>query len=377
MKQQTYIGNGEVKKLENVLQSYSPKRIFLVTSKESYESCGAKEKISSVISKYSTLIFSDFEINPKIEDVKKGINFFRGFNPDVLVAVGGGTVLDMAKLLNTLSLQEGNPEEYVLESRAIKDLRKPFIAIPTTSGTGSEATHFAVVYVNGDKYSLANKGMLPDYSIIDPRFTTDLPRHITASTGVDALSQAIESYWATKSTEESRKYAKEAIKLVMKNLEGAVNNPSEKSRFAMSKAANLSGRAINITKTTAAHAVSYPFTSYFNIPHGHAVGLTLGKFLVYNREVTEEDCIDKRGVKFVQDRMGELCSLLGAESINLAKVEIDSLMRSIGLETDLHKLGVISEKDFDLIISNVNPERLNNNPRLVTEKDLIDILKQN
>jgi len=100
MKQQTYIGNGEVKKLENVLQSYSPKRIFLVTSKESYESCGAEKAISPILSKYNVFGFSDFEINPKMEDVEKGMISFRKFNQDLVMAVGGGSVLDMAKLLN-------------------------------------------------------------------------------------------------------------------------------------------------------------------------------------------------------------------------------------------------------------------------------------
>lgn len=376
MDQKECVGEGSIENLKKILNSYNPYNIFLVTGKNSYFSCGAEKYLKEILKKYSVFRFCDFEGNPRIEDVKKGITLFREFNPDLVIGIGGGTVLDMAKLLNILSPQPNNPAEYISGNEAIKEEGKPLILIPTTSGTGSEATHFAVVYIDKEKYSLAHKMMLSDYSIVDPKFTLNLPRKITASTGMDALSQAMESYWAVDSTEESKEYSRQAIKLIMGNLEIASNNSSDESRLAMSKAAHLAGKAINITKTTAPHAVSYPFTSYFGIPHGHAVGLTLGKFLVYNSEVTENDCTDKRGSRFVEDTIKELCSLLDVKNANSAKDKIYSLMNKIGLETNLSTLGIIFEDSLDLIIDNVNIKRLLNNPRKVTKEDLTDLLKR-
>jgi alcohol dehydrogenase class IV len=157
---------------------------------------------------------------------------------------------------------------------------KPLIAIPTTSGTGTEATCFAVVYIDKTKYSLKHSSILPDYTIIDPTLTHAMPPLVTAATGMDALAQAIESYWGVKSTHESQAYAREAITLTLAYLKAACQNEVE-ARDAMSRAANLAGKAINLTETTACHAVSYPITSYFNVPHGHAVALTLASMFGY------------------------------------------------------------------------------------------------
>jgi alcohol dehydrogenase class IV len=373
MKQEEHFGFGTIKKLEGILEETSAKKVFLVTGKNSYASCGAENSLRGLLGKYGFSRFYDFEENPKIEDVRRGMNSFRKFNPDLVIGVGGGTALDMAKLLNILSPQTHDPEEYICRGEEIKKRGKPLVLVPTTSGTGSEATNFAVVYVDKKKYSLAHEFMLPNYTIIDPSFTLNLPKIITASTGMDALSQAIESYWVTGSTQDSREHSRNAINLAMENLQIAVNNPTDESRLAMAKSANLAGKAINITKTTAPHAISYAFTSHFGIPHGHAVGLTLGKFLEYNGQVTEEDCNDSRGPEFVKKSIGELCGLLNVESPHLAKDKLDSLMSEIGLETSISSLGIKSEEDLDLIIENVNVERLTNNPRRIN-KDVMKTL---
>ena len=373
MKQEEHFGFGTIKKLEGILEETSAKKVFLVTGKNSYASCGAENSLRGLLGKYDFSRFYDFEENPKIEDVRRGMNSFRKFNPDLVIGVGGGTALDMAKLLNILSPQTHDPEEYICRGEEIKKRGKPLVLVPTTSGTGSEATNFAVVYVDKKKYSLAHEFMLPNYTIIDPSFTLNLPKIITASTGMDALSQAIESYWVTGSTQDSREHSRNAINLAMENLQIAVNNPTDESRLAMAKSANLAGKAINITKTTAPHAISYAFTSHFGIPHGHAVGLTLGKFLEYNGQVTEEDYNDSRGPEFVKKSIGELCGLLNVESPHLAKDKLDSLMSEIGLETSISSLGIKSEEDLDLIIENVNVERLTNNPRRIN-KDVMKTL---
>ena len=144
----------------------------------------------------------------------------------------------------------------------------------------------------------------------------------------------------------------------------------------MLRAANLAGRAINIAKTTAAHAISYPFTSYFKIPHGHAVALTLPYFIEFNNAVDTVSVQDTRGKSFVQKRMKELIKTLGCSTASEAKNKIIKIMKSINLETKLGNLG-ISEKDLDLIVKNgFNPQRVKNNPRIIAESQLRIILKK-
>lgn len=369
-----YFGIGSIKKLKKVFDENHIKNVFLVRGKESYESSGVKEKLDPVLKGYNITYFSDFKTNPQFEDIEKGISIFRENIPNIVVSIGGGSVIDMGKLINIFAAQDGRMIDYIKAEKNIENKRKTFVAIPTTSGSGSEATHFAVVYIDKTKYSVANKHILPDYCIVDPQLTMKLPPYITASTGMDALGQAIESYWCVNSTETSKLYAKKAIKLIVKNISKAVNNPSDSSRIAMSKAAHLAGKAINITKTTAPHAVSYPLTSYFGIPHGHAVGLTLGEILAYNYHVSESDIVDKRGIKYVKNTIDKLINILNASDADSAKERINMLMLDIGLKTNLTELGVKSE-DITLIVKNANLERMKNNPRIVTEQTLREILK--
>jgi|TARA_Y100000310_G_scaffold167546_2_gene167405 alcohol dehydrogenase class IV len=373
MKQEEYLGFGSIKHVESILKNNNAKNIFLVTGNGSYESCGSKEVISKLLSNYSFSRFCDFEVDPKVEDVKRGIDIFRKGNYDMVIAIGGGSVMDTAKLINILSPQSGNPVEYIQEGREIEPLGKPLIAIPTTAGSGSEATHFAVVYVDGKKYSVAHPDMLSNHAILDPSLTIRLPQKITASTGMDALTQASESLWSVGSTDESQKYAREAINLVLNNLNNAVNNPSLESREAMINAAHLAGMAINITKTTAPHALSYYLTSKYGIPHGHAVALTFGEVLVHNSLVTEEDVIDERGAHHVRNTMQELYGLLGCTDANSSRERIKDLMDSIDLEISLSQFGITKE-DIGLILGSVNLERLKNNPRKLTVESMRELL---
>ncbi len=217
--------------------------------------------------------------------------------------------------------------------------------------------------------------MLPNYAIVDPQFIISLPKDVAASTGMDALAQAIESYWSIHSTDESKKFSKMAIKLIIKNLSIAVNKSSEKSIAAMAKAAHLAGKAINITKTTACHAISYPVTSYFDVPHGHAVALTLASMLVYNSQVTEEDLLDKRGIGYVKKTIKKLVNLVDARNVEEASAKITTLMKDISLSTKLSDLGIKTDNDINIIIKNgFNPDRVNNNPRRLTKKALSKIL---
>jgi len=376
MKQKIYKGYNSYKKIYDILENVSPKKIFLVTGEKSYFSSGAKKLLSKFINKYDYIRFFDFEINPKIKDIKRGLDLFNKEKCDYVIGIGGGTVMDIAKSISILATQKGDLEEFIKGEISLKERQISSIMIPTTAGTGSESTHFSVIYINKIKYSLVHYSLLPDFVILDLLFTKNLPPYITACTSMDALCQAIESFWSIKSTDESRIYSKQAIELIMPNIIKNVNNPDRKSREKMLIASNLAGKAINISKTTAAHSVSYPITSFFSIPHGHAVALTLPYFIEFNNDISLENIQDSRGIKFVKDGMNELFTMLKVKTANEAKDKLLNIMKEINLETKISKLG-INRSNIDIIIENgFNPQRVKNNPRIITEIDLWNLLEK-
>jgi alcohol dehydrogenase class IV len=320
--------------------------------------------------------FSHFELNPKLEDVQRGIEIYRNFEPDVVIALGGGTAIDLAKLIGTLSVQKGAERskcsrDIAMGVAAIEVEGKPMIAIPTTAGTGSEATHFAVVYVDGEKYSVAHPSMLPDYAIVDPTLTESLPKRITAATGLDALCQAIESIWAVAATEESMGYAQEAARLAFDHLAAAVNAPTPEARRAMFRASHLAGKAINITKTTAPHALSYFLTSRYGVPHGMAVATTLRAMLEFNADVTDDDCVDPRGATAVRERIARILNVLGTDCVDEACSAISSLLSLVECPTLKE---ILVNGDLMAVVDSANIERLSNNPRRVSREQLIEVL---
>lgn len=376
MPQKEFIGFNSITNLKDILKKHNPKKIFLVTGKNSYKSSGAEKIMAEVLKHYTYVHFNNFEENPKLSDIEKGIKVFNENNCDFGIAIGGGSAIDFAKSVNLIAANEGNAEDYLKNKKIIENKSKILVAIPTTAGTGSEATKFAVVYIKKTKYSLEHEFIMPDYAIVDPELTMSMPKKIAACSGMDALSQSIESYWSINSTAKSKKYAEKAIRLIVKYFVKAVNNPTKKSRASMVIAANLSGKAINITKTTACHSISYPITSYFNVPHGHAVALTLAPILLYNSEVTEEDLLDKRGTVYVKKTLKEISSFLGAKNVKEGASKINGLMKKIGLSTKLSKLGIKTDKDIDIIIKNgFDPSRVKNNPKLLTKYALKKILE--
>ena len=376
--QKEFFGFEVLNKLPELINTFDARNVFLVTGKQSFSYSGAQRKIEKMMGYTSYKRFA-VSGNPSLGLVENGIKAFREFNPDIVVAVGGGSAIDAAKIINVLSYQKGRPEEYIkgkkLDCNDDK-CAKPLIAIPTTAGTGSECTHFATVYIDKTQYSLADKHLiLPDISIVDPSLTESLPRYITATTGLDAICQGIESFWSINSTKESREYAIKAVKIGLENIGKAVNNPDKVSRLNMAKASHLSGKAINISKTTACHSVSYPLTSYFNIPHGHAVALTMPSFLKFNSLVNEEDCNDRRGMDFVKERMGEIFSIIGVKDGAEAKEKFSDLLDNILGKTRLRNFD-IDRQDLEMLLEeSFTPSRMNNNPRRVSKEDLNKILE--
>ena len=297
--------------------------------------------VNPIFGGYDVTVYTDITPNPRKTEIDTAIEVLKGRKFDVLVAFGGGSVIDFAKAF-----------------RFYQQLTIPLIAIPTTAGTGSEATQFAVVYVDGKKTSLDDLSILPDYSIVDSQFIERATPQVKASPAMDAYCQAIESFWAKKATDESREYAIESIKLCREWLVRAVTSMNVMSNSKMMLASHLAGKAINISRTTAAHALSYKITSQYGIPHGHAVALCLPNLFLKNI-----DCLPLNQQRILLEAMGI--------SRNQVKGYFHNLMLAIDLEDSCSKLSIT---DFDEIAESVNLERLGNNPKELTKQDLLEIL---
>ena len=292
--------------------------------------------------------FDDFTENPKKEDVEKGVALWLQGPPDLVVAVGGGSVMDMAKLI-----------------RFYADPMIQLVVLPTTAGTGAESTQFAVCYIDGVKHSINHPTILPDKVILYPPFTYMNSRYLTACSGFDALAQAVEAYWNINATEESDEHALQAIKRIYPVL--GKDKLTEDDRSMLLLGANDAGRAINITRTTVPHALSYTLTSKYGYPHGHAVALSFPFFLKYNLDGKEEAY---RGEDFKEyvTKMKLLRSLLhvGDQPYSVMK----AFTHSLGLGFD-------PNRDFDdLVVSRgLNLERAGNTPIAINEDIILSAVQ--
>lgn len=364
MEQTIFHGKESYKKLGEILEKLSPKKIFLVGN-------GAErfKPIKEML--YSSGIpyvgFNDFCPNPQYEDVQKGISAFLGSGCDTIIAFGGGTTIDVAKCIKLFS---GLDHEKNYLEQKYSDTKIPLIAIPGTAGTGSESTSFAVLYYNGDKYSVAHESLLPDYAILAHETLNTLPLYQKKCTMMDALCQAIESWWSVNSTEESRSYSKKSVEMIVKEMDAYLYEGSDEAAEAIMLASNYAGRAINIAKTTAAHAMSYKITSMYGLPHGHAVAICLPK--VWSYMISNIDkCSDGRGKEYLDDIFRDIAITLGHSSPEKAVSEFEGLIDRL----DLPSPKLNSEDDLNILCASVNVERLSNNPVSMTEDVLLETYK--
>jgi alcohol dehydrogenase class IV len=364
---QTILKNISIVDLYELVNSKKVNNIFLVTGKDSYVLSGAKEFIDSFISLFDNKIlihrFCDFSTNPKLEEILKGVEKFKSNKCDFIIAIGGGSVIDVAKAINVIQCNERNtPEELVLNN-LVEEKGVELLAVPTTSGSGSEATHFAVVYISGKKYSLTHEFVLPNFVGLNYKFTMSQSPYQTACSGLDAFSQAIEAYWSLNATSVSDEFALKAFELIYKNLTSSVVIGDSLSRELVFRGANLAGRAINIAKTTAAHALSYSITTQYGIPHGHAVFLSIPNFLVYNYNLNTETTLDLDDVIMYKRKMENIFKILEVSDIRDAKIKLLQLAKTINVELSLSKLNI--DKSELINVLDCNLERLKNNPRKI------------
>lgn len=343
------IGDQAIDQLKQQLIDDQVKALFLVCGSHSYSSSGAQALLDPFFEERH--IHVDMYIahgpNPKEEDAHKGALLFNQSVAKTILAVGGGSCIDTAKLIKHFS----NKPEAIL------------IAIPTTAGTGSEATPFAVMYVDGVKKSVDSSALLPNSAYIYPPFTYGNSPYLTACTGFDALAQAIEAYWNIHSTPESDEYALKAMGLLRETLPLLLQNPSESRpdtpllRSRLADGAYWAGRAIAISRTTAPHAFSYYLTSRHGYPHGHAVAATFPFFYEFNTQCPTEDYLGD-DFELYQDKMEMMKLILALPNA----AAFDFFLNLIGLTP--FDTSTIDWADY---FSHINMQRLKNNPRRLND----------
>ncbi|HCK12063.1 MAG TPA: alcohol dehydrogenase [Candidatus Latescibacteria bacterium] len=368
-----HFGAGSIRKAEALLAEYGIRSCFLVADGVAYDASGARNHLQATFRQLDRLTtFTNFASNPTLEAVKSALAAAEGSVYDCVIAVGGGTAIDIAKLVSVTMESDLNE----LISGATEPTRKPLLlAIPTTAGTGSEATHFAVLYIDGTKHSIARQDVLPDVALIDPDLLASAPSSVMAHTGLDAISQCIESAWSILSTSDSIDFALEGLKLGIDNIRGAVDLSNTLSLEAMARSAHLSGKAINISKTTASHALSYHLTTAFGIPHGLAVALTIPPLIQYNAAISETDCNDTRGADYVRSTVTEVCAQFTEVTSDQTAGALTQLLSDLGLSPRLRDYG-ICRSDLGSIVDAVNVERLGNNPRRMNQADLFVLVQE-
>lgn len=335
------------------------KKVFVVCD-SSYPFLNIKEDIEAL--NFPHVKFSDFSPNPLYEDVCKGIDLFQITKCDTLLAVGGGSAIDVAKCIKLAVLaKEGNDAIIppLVNTRVECDGSKlPFIAIPTTAGTGSESTHNAVVYYEGAKQTVTNDGILPDYAILEPKVLKTLPPYQKKCTMMDALCQGIESWWSVNSTPESFEYSRKTIELIMANWRAYIFENDDEAAANIMLGANYGGRAINITATTAAHAMSYKITSLYRFPHGHAVAVCLPVIWEYMLSHMDK-CIDSRGSEYLNGIFHDIAHTMGVDNPYAARDIFTCMMQDMELQ---NPVAVNRGEELDILTKSVNPIRLKNNP---------------
>ena len=310
--------------------------------------------------------FRDFQPNPLYENVQAGVRVFREEQCDAIIAVGGGSAMDVAKCIKLYSNLSGDGDNGSWLNAEYVQTDIPFLAMPSTAGTGSEATRYAVIYYDGKKQSVTSESFIPGTVLMDPNILITLPLYQKKATMCDALCHAIESYWSVNSTEESKEYSKAAIQSVMKNMEGYLAN-TEEGRAEMLRAANTAGKAINITQTTAGHAMCYKITSLFRAAHGHAAILCDRMLFPWMIENTDK-CIDPRGKEYLKKTLEEIGVAMGCENAETGAAKLEEIFESLGLDVPY-----ATKEQYEELKTSVNPVRLKNHPIELTV-DTIDAL---
>ncbi|NFV11440.1 iron-containing alcohol dehydrogenase [Clostridium sporogenes] len=369
IKTKVHFGQGAL----NALNTIKDKKVFIVTDPFMVKSGMIDNIIKRLDSnKIEYSVFSEIVPDPPIEIVVKGIKEILKINPDILIALGGGSAIDAAKVIKDFSLKIVN----------IKEVE--FIAIPTTSGTGSELTSFSVITdkEKGAKYPLVADELVPEVAILDPELVKSVPKFITADTGMDVLTHALEAYVSTKSSDFTDALAEKAIRLVFENLVEAYNNGNNlNAREKMHNASCMAGMAFNIASLGLNHGIAHAIGGKLHIPHGRINSILLPKIVEYNADIK-----GYTDVKYTEaaNKYANVARLLNLPGGNIRAVvknligAIEKLQKDMKMPRTLAECKVTDE-GFNKFKDDISEMSLKDactatNPKNPTKEDVLHIL---
>ncbi|NEG95549.1 iron-containing alcohol dehydrogenase [Bifidobacterium sp. SMB2] len=354
-------GNGRVSEIGELARERGLRNGMLITSGH-FVRDGFAQRLIDDSAGALTGMFSDFSPNPDVSEVDACAAVMRESGTGFVVAMGGGSAMDLAKAAASICLTEDSIADYHGTGKAMPQEHLPLIAVPTTAGTGSEVTCVSVLTNRalGKKAPIVSDGFFPDLAIVDPELTYSVPPYVTACTGMDVLSQAIEGYWSKGHQPICDACAVHAAKLVFRWLPVAVAEPrNAEAREKMCEASVIAGLAFTLPKTTSSHACSFPLTNIHGIPHGEACGLTLDWFARINADAQH-------------GRVQEFARMLGFADVDAMADAIHDLKVTIGMRTGLKDLA-LSESQIDDLVRISRHPNLYNNPVDITDEMLRDM----
>lgn len=342
------------------------KKILIISGKNSFYLSGVK----------NYLFFHDCEVHyffkkkkiPDIYELEKIINFKKKFKPDIILGVGGGSVLDLAKMTASLSNIKFNFKK--IKQSQFKNSTN-LILVPTTAGSGSEATNFSVLFKNKQKYSLISDQMIPNKVYFFSNSLKNLDKHSKLSSALDILCQSIESMFSLDSNSQSLSCSKRSLNIIRNNMKKYINGDSSTFK-KMFESSNFAGRAINKTKTNVPHAISYYLTSTFKVQHGFAVFLNLYGFLNFLYK-------QKKTSIFVNKRFDYLFQIFKIRKKENKKLILlfKKINTLVNFDVTYRKFLIDRRKNLAKIIKETNLERLKNSPIKITKEDLKEIILYN
>lgn len=365
-------GVGVISKLGDELRLLKAQKVAIITDPGIIKA-GLLDKITSILKEEKLLynVFDGVDPNPKDRNVERGAQVVRSFGADAMVAIGGGSVIDCAKAIGVLVSHDGMRIKDFEGKTAVKKQILPFIAIPTTAGTGSEVTFSAVITDTENNYKMTVRSpfMAAKVALLDPKLTVTVPPHITASTGMDALTHAIEAYTVKVSEPVSDALALYAIELISNNLVNAVKNGEDiEARACMLVGSLLAGIAFSHSDVGSVHCMAEALGGVYDAPHGICNAVLLPYVMEYNVEF----CLEK--YSRIAQAMGEVFYTI-EEGAMKAVERVKELAVDVGLPS-FKSLGVKEEdleKLADMAAKNISTE---SNPREMTKEDYLTLFRR-
>ena len=339
-------------------------KVFLVTGRTFLRTSGILQRVMDLLADFEVVLHDRADPFPTPADADEAAALCKECDADLVLGIGGGSALDLAKAAAILATHDRPARDYSFKDAQLERSSLPFIAVPTTSGSSSEVTSGSALWDWDSKshFGLGDVRMFPTVAIVDPRLAMTMSQTLAANTGMDAFTSAFESYWNVESEPISDAYALEVIRLYSENLVRSAIQGDLESRAACALAATMSGVGYSNSTPNACHGVGSPLTLYWRVEHGQSVSVTLSSFLRWSAPA-------------IADRMPALLSALGVESVAEACAKIERIMSDCGLETRLSGLG-IGEGDVDLIVENTRWDRLALLPKPMEKDDLRTMLRE-